>query len=804
MPDPKPARSKKPLFIIIGVIILVLAVAVSAVIFFCFFWKKEAPDKTGPQVQITKPTSEEWYSTNKNTVSLEGFAVDKSGVKSLSWETNKDKSGSVSISGDAWKAEGISLSKGDNKITIKAVDKKSNSSQISLNVIYNPDIIFYDMTLSQDYLYKDAAATKITVRAAVEAASGKEVSQVNLYKIAGDKKEKQTELLDNGVVANGDDIPGDTIYSGIKSFSSTSADPIILRVGTTIAGSTETAYSGVLKITVLAKPDESKISKVLSLNKETKERFDELKKSGDPKKAAEKLAKELAEKAEIGVAGVSEDGYGVWWQYKETGILAGLQNNPKGTRGEQERKEQAREAQRQSEAAANEQGEVAGLTQMLSSPIRFGVSKAEAAETPGKLEVQNTKAIYLGPYLHDFGNTDDYHKGWKVIKDSKCPECQTVEQKDAEVTVEDFKNLSNYGLVMIVSHGDTWFNGDFAAFCAAAGNCPQTLLDGGGSVVAWTDQQATVGEIFTKYLADLLMFRLAIDANSNTLAVLPSYITAYNGTFPNSLVYVGTCRSTHNFSMAAAFLAKGAKAYFGFSEYVDSLYAGEVANEMIKSFLSKGRTAGESFADAIAAKGSNDKGNPAAFFDIFGSVNLKMGGKNIQNAGFEEGITGWQASGDARVIAQLASLKPQEGKKMGIISTGLGSIEDSNSALIQKICAQEGTATLSFKYNVVSEEPMEYVGSKYDDNFTMTVDINGTKTIVVQKTINNASWSPIGGINFAGGDETTFMTGWTTVSQSLGEIKKDDVIQIEFRVSDKGDSIYDTATLIDDVVLEVK
>ena len=156
------------------------------------------------------------------------------------------------------------------------------------------------------------------------------------------------------------------------------------------------------------------------------------------------------------------------------------------------------------------------------------------------------------------------------------------------------------------------------------------------------------------------------------------------------------------------------------------------------------------------------------------------------------------------MIARLASIKPQEGSKMAIISTGLGSVNDSNSALIQKICAQEGKAVLSFEYNVVSEEPMEYVGSKYDDNFTMTVDINGTKSIVVQKTINNSSWGGIGGINFAGGDSTTFMTGWTPVSHDLGELKKDDVVQIEFRVSDKGDSIYDTATLIDAVNLEVK
>ena len=140
---------------------------------------------------------------------------------------------------------------------------------------------------------------------------------------------------------------------------------------------------------------------------------------------------------------------------------------------------------------------------------------------------------------------------------------------------------------------------------------------------------------------------------------------------------------------------------------------------------------------------------------------------------------------------------------MAIISTGLGSVNQSNSALIQKICSTEGTLKISFKYNVISEEPLEYFGSVYDDNFIMTVTINGKKTVLVQKTINNSKWKKISGIDFAGGDTTTFHTGWKTISKDLGKINPDDIIEFEFRVGDKGDSIYDTAALIDAVKLEV-
>ena len=53
-------------------------------------------------------------------------------------------------------------------------------------------------------------------------------------------------------------------------------------------------------------------------------------------------------------------------------------------------------------------------------------------------EVNSTKAIYLGPFLDDFAETDDYYKAWKKVKESKCPECETVEKKNNEVTVLTF------------------------------------------------------------------------------------------------------------------------------------------------------------------------------------------------------------------------------------------------------------------------------------------------------------------------------------------------------------------------------
>ena len=51
----------------------------------------------------------------------------------------------------------------------------------------------------------------------------------------------------------------------------------------------------------------------------------------------------------------------------------------------------------------------------------------------------------------------------------------------------------------------------------------------------------------------------------------------YGGNYPESLVYIGACRSTFNNTMANAFLGKGARTYLGFSQYVDGPFAANVA-----------------------------------------------------------------------------------------------------------------------------------------------------------------------------------------------------------------------------------
>lgn len=80
----------------------------------------------------------------------------------------------------------------------------------------------------------------------------------------------------------------------------------------------------------------------------------------------------------------------------------------------------------------------------------------------------------------------------------------------------------------------------------------------------------------------------------------------------------------------------------------------------------------------------------------------------------------------SRSVSQLGELSPQTGKHMAIISTGIGSKETAaidigveGSVMSQTFIMPEGSTSLSFSYDFVSEEPLEYVGTEFNDSFAV-------------------------------------------------------------------------------------
>lgn len=88
-------------------------------------------DLIPPQLTVSGPVIE----TTQTSIVLSGSASDNVGVTSLSWTTDHDGSGTMS--GSSWTTAPIPLDRGNNIVTIKALDAAGNSAVKILRVVSN-------------------------------------------------------------------------------------------------------------------------------------------------------------------------------------------------------------------------------------------------------------------------------------------------------------------------------------------------------------------------------------------------------------------------------------------------------------------------------------------------------------------------------------------------------------------------------------------------------------------------------------------------------------------------------------------
>jgi hypothetical protein len=265
--------------------------------------------------------------------------------------------------------------------------------------------------------------------------------------------------------------------------------------------------------------------------------------------------------------------------------------------------------------------------------------------------------------------------------------------------------------------------------------------------------------------------------------------------------------------MFDAILSCSAESVIGFHNSVMAEYSRNLMNYYVTSLMA-GYSTGEAFERATIKYGEDDDFfgrillGPVAYPIMKGNESSKLISLNLENGSFEDkvALSGWEYEGDVRVLTQLSTLKPQDGDKMAILTTGIGSGESGyleateGSVLYQTFTIEGGQTTLSFSYNVVSEEPYEWVGSKYDDKFYAELVCDGISYNIAAESVNKSEWYEIYGIDFDGGDGTTYHTGWKFVEFDVSQFQNK-TVTLRFIVYDVGDSVYDTATLIDNVTL---
>lgn len=173
----------------------------------------------------------------------------------------------------------------------------------------------------------------------------------------------------------------------------------------------------------------------------------------------------------------------------------------------------------------------------------------------------------------------------------------------------------------------------------------------------------------------------------------------------------------------------------------------------------------------------------------------------LQNGNFESGTLGaWTPEGDARVVTQLGPFTPT-GSYMGLISTGLG-FTTTSGAISQEACLPANAQALSLAWNFNSEEFREYCGDIFQDFFRIDLtDSNGSTLNVLYADIDSLCSSTTKvPLVFDKGD--VWSTGWITTPVDLGTFPASNAgksITIKLSVGDVGDSIYDTAVLLDNI-----
>lgn len=380
------------------------------------------------------------------------------------------------------------------------------------------------------------------------------------------------------------------------------------------------------------------------------------------------------------------------------------------------------------------------------------------------------------------------------------------------VTVDDFKNMQNHAYIHVACHGSY-----YTLWTSPFTNAKTPVI--------CTPQRATK-QNKKDYSADIKKDRIVIVGGE--YFIRPSFFEFYYGDDPlkAKVVSLGCCKGAYTDALANSLVGVGASSVLAYSDTVYTAYdyhmSAKIADELCRGktvsvALSEGKSVYGN-TDLIWGAAQRDGGNTNfntlkaenAELKCYGSASQTIHSE-LLNGNFDSLLnllttkpSSWKIYGDSRTIFKLSGIRPISSPKMAVISSGFGSLNDeTTSAIYQTFLVPEGATTLSFSYDVVSEEPMEFVGTKFDDIFK--VEILNTKGDVledlVNESVNTSTWYPVEGINFPDGDETTYHTRWKDFSSDVISKYQGQLIALRFIVYDSGDAIYDTAALIDSVAI---
>ena len=718
----------------------------------------------------------EQKTTSNSTYRVMGQVIDlnQSDLPSkICWNLNNEQ---VSYSGEFpvdtagnWNGQ-ITLAPKENRISFFIPE---TTVQEAITVYYNIDYTFGGkLLMAPDITYVDDNQKILATIALTDPKT--DANNVHLVLLEEDNSETIiANMTDDGNLNNGDEIESDNIYSCFFNINENTTKTLYYRVRVELKDQGE-ASSETYQMLVTNHIDEQSFNDLYEKQISYKEHLSEVPIEDIPSEI-DTLIEDLRNDPDIEQVGKSDSGLGAWMISKD-GIAYVIPSYEPGTKGGV-----SGQKQQYSFYKSYYQNNIKKIKRNLSS---------ENEKT-----IQSNKALVIAAQYWDWGENDDIPKMKTVLENNSCYDTKYINYNTSGGgTVEDFKNMGDYGIILISSHGDSFYNGLLSLWEDRFG------WNGvWGQVILHSNMKVTP-ENRILYEDDLKKGRLVLWYGD--YGITPSFIKKYSGNFPNSFVYMSICRGAWNDTFAKAFLGKGAAVFLGYDEYVSVSFCESIGPQLLTNLFQKGSSLHEEFVSGQKDPIILASAKHPAEFKLIGSDQVSLETASFIDGGYESGniSQAWKTEGDARIITTLGSFSPTEGNKMAIISTGLGFTTDSGE-LSQMICLPSDACTISFDWNFFSEEFMEYVGSKYQDSFTATIsernDSSNSK-ILLNEYIDSLS-EQVTNVENSFDEGDVYATGWKTVSNDIPESLKGKKVNIKFFATDVGDSDFDTAVLIDNI-----
>lgn len=782
-------------------------------------------DQTEPTLALSQPVENGGhYNTMEEAVIVSGTASDAGGLERIEWSVQGGASAEATGTDD-WQIEELPLEHGENQVTVTAFDRAGNEATATFTVLRYEALAEISMSPS---VVLTNSNQQIRVTVAVDpdlqvAAGGVRLVAVDA---AGAVVEEFGTLEDDGDLENGDEILGDGVYSALLVISrSTPEDLRVQAVAAVTGGATAEARSPI-RILEISPPTSSTADQLLlEVQHDAAASLDaSLSQGTSLTTAVSDLVQEIAGRE--GVADVESTGETSISITYESGLIGGLLLTKTDASGTPTTRGGALVQSPQVQGQTLRPAPT--ITSLSTADQQFAISRSVSADTTkrakgrtvplaqqtrgtpppssagatatsgssGPNEILNRKVLIYAPYEAVW---DPYNEGPDLVAmlEASDMEFDVTYLSNQQATVEALEILTDYGLVVLATHGSA---GRHILTGEVATEEKREQYDAqrqAGQVVVWTYIEIDEDEEGAAIREDVF-------------GVTDTFIDALAGTFPQSLIVNNSCESTLREDLTDAFLAKGAETYMGYSAIVSSAFAVEMVLELIEPMVDVDLA---SVGDAFTSDQIDPHGSWGAEFELRGSEQLRYS-VEFGNSGFEAGnLTGWTALGDGRVISRLGTENPVEGQYMGIISTGLG-FTTSSGAIYQTFVLPEDAEGMRFDWNFISEEFLDWIGTEFQDRFKVSLIRPGQPAEdLFSKSVDDIAeeWGcPQDGgpecelisvspdIIFDQGD--VYMTGWQTLELDLSAYQGQ-LITLVFSASDVGDSIYDTAILLDDLVL---